>query len=194
MLSHFKINEEEDRLSLTFTPYGLALPLNKLLLLVVIAAFATLSVSVNHMIGLLGMILVLIIAVISKTPGLQQTLNNWRSGKSFSFDKTRDEFSINGQNQHKLTDISGLEINYERFHQDESYELHLAIHLASGQRVRLLESNSYKEYKAAGRQIPHFCKVELWDNHPLERELLWGATQASDKDISAINERHSKHY
>ncbi len=193
MPSHFKISEQEDRLSLTFTPYGLALPLNKLLLLAVIATFIILGASVDRIIGLLGIILILAISIISKTSGLGKVIQEWRSGKSFSFDKTRDEFSINGQKHHKLTDISGLEINYERFHHDDDYELHLAIRLSSGQRVRLLESKSYGQYTAVGRQIAWFCAVEFWDNSPHERELLWGATQASDRDIAALNSRHSNY-
>lgn len=191
MLRHFKINEEEDRLSLTFTPYGLALPLNKLLLLAVIAAFVTLSVSVNHMIGLLGMIMVLIIAVLSGTPGLRQTIAHWRSGKSFHFDKPKNEFLIDGKLKDRLSGISVLEINHERSY--DSNQIYLDLWLSSGQRVRLLESNSYKEYTAAGRQIARFCKVEFWNNSPYGKELLWGATQASDKDIAALNSRHSKH-
>lgn len=152
-----------------------------------------LRASVDRVIGLLGIILILAIAIFSKTSGLWKVIQEWRSGKSFSLDKTRDEFSINGQKKHKLTDISGLEINYERFHGDDDYELHLAIRLRSGQSVRLLESRSYRQYTAVGRQIARFCAVEFWDNSPHERELLWGATQASDRDIAALNSRHSRY-
>lgn len=191
MLRKYVIHEEEGQLSLTFTPYGLALPLNKLLLLVVAAVFVTLSVSVNHMIGLLGMILMLIIAVISGTPGLQQTIAHWRNGKSFHFDKSKNEFLIDGKLKGGLSDISVVEINHERSH--DSNMIYLDLWLSSGLRIRLLESNSYKEYTAVGRQIARFCKVEFWNNSPHEKELLWGTTQASDKDIAALNSRHSKY-
>ncbi len=193
MPKRFKIEEDKETLSLTFTPYGLALPFNRVLVVIIFTGFLALSVPVRYASGTLLLGLIILLVFLSKIPGLHKSLKEWRMGKSFRFDKTKNKFLIKGHEEYCLSDVSGIEINYEHTYDNESNRFYLDIRLKSGQRVRLMQTNTYRHYKIAGRQIAQFCQVELWDNHPDKKVLLWGKSQVNDHEVTIINERHSKY-
>lgn len=121
-----------------------------------------------------------------RVPQLIRGIRTLVCGEKFDFNRQSNELLKNSRKLSSLTDIAVIEINYKI---DSDFEQKfLETRLLDNQQLRLFDFRSEKELISCGRQIAKFLQVELWNNYPHGKELLWGRHNVSDGDIKQANE------
>lgn len=193
MLKQFDIVESENVLLLKLKSTGAVIRLIKELVIMVIGFIIVSTLSYESLITISSLLVVVYLLPLIRLPWLIKNIKVLLRPNIYRFDRLKDEFSINHEVKHACSEISGLAINYLTAYDSEEVYLDLSFSKSYRHRLSSGSSLNLKEYKKVGRELAHFCKVECWNNAPHAKELLWGTAQASDKDIAAINGRHSQY-
>lgn len=108
-----------------------------------------------------------------------------KAGTFFSFDKKENWLRVDDSKKCLLKNIQRIELNY-KFDLDAD-EIFLDLILENKGRIRLAHSLSKNKLKEIGIELSKFLRIQLYDNHLLIQEEIYGSTSASDTDVDLLN-------
>ena len=190
MFTKFKIEESEDVLLLTLKQSGSSMDLVRELVILSIGFLIVFNLSYEWLINVSSLLLLVYFLPLFRLPWIIQKSKALHTPILYRFDKVKDEFSIDGIAKNACSEITVFAINYYTAHDSDEVYLDLAVTKKPHHRLSSGGWLNIKEYKKVGRALARFNEVECGDNHPTEKELIWGSTQASDGQINALNYHH----
>lgn len=169
---------------------GSGRPMVTELVIIIVSFFIVLSFPYSQVMEMSQFLVIIYFLPLIRVPKLIKTVNTFFEGTVYLFDKSSNAFSINNRIHCSLIDIRELQIRGDGPNDNDTTDLTILIDNASD--ICLSKHGLVKEYKNVGRLIARFTGVEFWDKRWHQQELLWGTTQSSDSDISALNNHHGR--
>lgn len=117
-------------------------------------------------------------------------LYNLISGHRISINKRTDQVYYNDRFIDRASNIKQVEWNIDSPTDHEESYLELRSKDNLKHRISTTTNDMDKEHLELGRRLAKFLKTEFVNNHPFEKEVLWGKYDADDKSIDQIENKY----
>ncbi|MCV9387757.1 hypothetical protein [Reichenbachiella ulvae] len=185
MTNHFKIEQRDNKLTVSISNIGATKNLLLLLLSVLFVVFVIFNFTYEKVIAFNQYLVLIYLLPLLMIPKLIKEMKNLLMREYFHFDRSLNELWLNETRMAHLDDIEAVEINYKI--NTDSDDGFLELKTSKNGKIRISDSGSKKSQIQAGVAIAKFLKIELYDNFPYGKEILWGKSNVSASEIDQVN-------